>query len=35
MAAVQVACDRSLRPYIIECSAVRLWDNTGQELEVN
>ena len=35
MAAVAVACDKSLRPYIIECSAVRFWDNNGRELEAN
>lgn len=31
-AAVAVACDRQLRPYIIECSAVRFWDNQGREI---
>ena len=35
MAAVQVACDKALRPYISECSAVRFWDNNGQEIEAN
>lgn len=34
VAAVAVACDRSLRDYLIECSAVRYWDNEGRELEV-
>lgn len=31
-AAAAVACDRELRPYIIECSTVRFWDNQGQEI---
>lgn len=35
MAAIDVACDRQRRDYIIECSAVRFWDNNGQELEAN
>lgn len=31
MAAAAVACDRQFRPYIIECSTVRFWDNQGRE----
>lgn len=33
MAAVAVACDKTLRPYFIECSAVRFWDDNGREIE--
>lgn len=35
LAAIKVACDRERRNYIIECSAVRFWDDKGQELEAN
>ncbi|MEX0347215.1 MAG: hypothetical protein AB3N20_19995 [Rhizobiaceae bacterium] len=31
--AAEVACDRSLRSYLIECSAVRLWSPEGVESE--
>jgi len=35
MAAVAVACDKTLRPYIMECSAVQFWDDKGQQIEAN
>jgi len=35
MAAIEVACDRQRRSFISGCSAVRLWDDNGRELEVN
>lgn len=35
MAAVAVACDRERRDFLIECSAVRFWDDQGQEFEAN
>lgn len=35
MAAIDVTCDRQRRGYIMECSAVRFWDNNGQEFEAN
>ena len=35
MAAVAVACDLSRRDFIRECSAVRFWDDRGQEFEAN
>ncbi len=31
--AAEVTCDRSLRSYLIECSAVRLWSPEGVESE--
>lgn len=35
LVAIEVACDRTRRNYIIECSAVRFWDDKGQELKTN
>lgn len=35
MAAVTVACDRERRNFLIECSAVQLWDDKGRELTPN
>lgn len=35
MAAVAVTCDKTLRPYIMECSAVRFGDDKGHEFEAN
>ena len=34
LGAVQLACDRSRRTYLIECAAVRLWSPEGEESEV-
>jgi hypothetical protein len=35
MAAIDVACGGERRDYIIECSAVRFWDDKGREIEPN
>lgn len=34
MKAAAIACDRTLRPYLIECAAVRLWSPEGMESDV-
>lgn len=34
MKAAEIACDRSLRTYLIECAAVRLWSPEGVESEL-
>lgn len=33
--AAAIKCDRSMRDYLIECSAVRFWDPDGKEIQAN
>ena len=31
-AAVAIKCDKERYPYLLECAAVRMWDNSGKEI---